>query len=149
MLNLRLTVTVPFGVGVQTTVGTTTRNIFEIDVTPTTIAVHYLDPTNTIGFVNGENAIIKMTTTQSSLINLVSLESETGITLSPGAFLFGSNFFQVDLAQASFISPGATLDGADPQQSGFGARERLDRKPARPSEAGDRGRAVAARLARF
>ena len=110
MLNLRLTVTVPFGVGVQTTVGTTTRNIFEIDVTPTTIAVHYLDPTNTIGFVNGENAIIKMTTTQSSLINLVSLESETGITLSPGAFLFGSNFFQVDLAQASFISPGATLD---------------------------------------
>jgi hypothetical protein len=35
------------------------------------------------------------------------------------------------------------------QQSRLGARERLDRKPAWPSETGDRGRAVAARLARF
>src|SRR5438477_12153512 len=35
------------------------------------------------------------------------------------------------------------------QQSGPSARERLHRKPARPSEAGDRGRAVLARVARF
>jgi hypothetical protein len=104
------TVRVPFGVGVQTQFGTTIRNIFEIDVTPTTITVSYLDPTNTIGFTNNANAIIKMTTTQSSLINRVSLESETGITLNPGAFLFGSNFFQVDLSHNSLISPGATLD---------------------------------------
>src|SRR4051794_4207287 len=39
--------------------------------------------------------------------------------------------------------------GADPQQSRRGARERLDRKPARPSQAGDRGCAAAARVARF
>src|SRR5438477_6620418 len=39
--------------------------------------------------------------------------------------------------------------GADPQQSGPGTRERVDRKPAWPSEASDRGRAVAARVARF
>src|SRR5690242_4039800 len=38
---------------------------------------------------------------------------------------------------------------ADAQQSGPGARERLHRKPAPPSEAGDRGRAVVARVARF
>jgi len=104
------TVKVPFGIGIQTTAGTTTANIFEIDVTPAAITVRYLDPTDTIGFVNGEQGIIKMTTTQSSLINLVSLQSQTGITLSPGAFLFGSNFFQVNLADASFINPGATLN---------------------------------------
>ena len=110
------TVKVPFGVGV--TGSFTNRfftfgfNPFEIDVTPTTIAVEYTDSGGDppVEFPNNEQAIIKMTTTQSSLINLVSLESQTGITLTPGAFLFGSNFFQVNLADASTISPGASLD---------------------------------------
>ena len=39
--------------------------------------------------------------------------------------------------------------GADPQQSRRGARERLDRKPAWPSQAGNRGCAAAARLGDF
>ena len=39
--------------------------------------------------------------------------------------------------------------GADPQQPRPGARERFDRELARPLEAGDRGYAAAARLARF
>lgn len=112
------TVKVPFGVGVKGSnasngfIFTFPVNPFEIDVTPTTIAVEYTASGGVppLQFPNNEQAIIKMTTTQSSLINLVSLESQTGITLTPGAFLFGSNFFQVNLADASTISPGASLD---------------------------------------
>lgn len=108
------TVKVPFGVGVKGSnanngfIFTFPVNPFEIDVTPTTIAVEYTASGGVppFGFPNNEQAIIKMTTTESSLINLVSLESQTGITLTPGAFLFGSNFFQVNLADASVIQPG-------------------------------------------
>jgi PEP-CTERM motif len=82
---------------------------FAIDVAPATIIVRY-NSDLTVGFVNNDVAIIKMTTTQSRLINSISLTSETGIVLTPGAFLFGSNFFQVALSSAGFISPGATLD---------------------------------------
>jgi hypothetical protein len=109
------TVSVPFGIGVEAAtvdgqqIDVTTIPPFEIDVAPATITVRYTEPI-TIGFINNDVAIIKMTTTQSRLINLISLKSETGIVLTPGAFLFGSNFFQVALSSASFISPGATLD---------------------------------------
>jgi hypothetical protein len=110
------TVTVPFGIGVEVAIPGASPtispvNLFEIDVAPATITIRFLltgsDP---IEFVNNDVVIIKMTTTQSSLINLISLESETGIELHPGAFLFGSNFFQVALSGASTIGPGATLD---------------------------------------
>jgi hypothetical protein len=109
------TVSVPFGIGVEAAtvdgqrIDFTPTPPFEIDVAPATITVRYTEPI-TIGFINNDVAIIKMTTTQSRLINLISLKSETGIVLTPGAFLFGSNFFQVALSSASFISPGATLD---------------------------------------
>jgi hypothetical protein len=113
------TVKVPFGVGVKGSnasngfIFTFPVNPFEIDVTPTSIAVEYTASGGVppLQFPNNEQAIIKMTTTQSSLINLVSLESQTGITLTPGAFLFGSNFFQVNLADASIIQPGASSPG--------------------------------------
>lgn len=105
-------VSVPFGVGVETTSGPAVTNIFELEVTPTLFGIRYFDPTNPnngINFVNGEIGIIKVTTTESRLINSVSLLQENGITLNPGAFLFGSNFFQVNLADASFINPRSTL----------------------------------------
>lgn len=125
------TVKVPFGVGVKGSnanngfIFTFPVNPFEIDVTPTTIAVEYTASGGVppFGFPNNEQAIIKMTTTESSLINLVSLESQTGITLTPGAFLFGSNFFQVNLADASVIQPGASLD--------FSASYTFQRRPLR------------------
>jgi hypothetical protein len=63
-----------------------------------------------LGFLNNADAIIKVTTTQCRLISNVILESQTGMTLFPGNFLFGDNFFQVNLAKNSFINPGAVLD---------------------------------------
>ena len=104
------TVSVPFGVGIGTNLGIAPVNIFDINVTPTSIVVSQT-PTinNAIGFTNEANGIIKMTTLDSSLIKSVSLVSQNGITLNPGNFLFGANFFQVDLSHNSLIQPGASL----------------------------------------
>ena len=104
------TVNVPFGVGVDTNLGIAPFNIFNIAVTPTNIVVSQtpLIPAG-IGFANEANGIIKMTTTQSSLIKSVSLQSQNGITLTPGNFQFGANYFQVDLSHNSVIQPGASL----------------------------------------
>jgi len=112
------TVSVPFGVGMRLNKEGTpgsfiaNSNPFELDVTPTAFDIRYLNPNNvgSVGFVPPDIGIIKLTTTKSSLINVVSLQSQTGITLKPGAFLFGSNFFQVELSRQSFIDPGANLN---------------------------------------
>ena len=103
-------ITVPFGLGIETFFGKCPTNCLAIDITSTGFDVRSVLPTNDtppIEFINGDQAIIKVTTLDSRLITNVSLQSERNVALHPGALVFGDNFFQVNLADAGPINVGA------------------------------------------
>ena len=103
-------ITAPFGSGIATLFYLCPTQCLAIDVTSTGFDVRAALPTNglpPIEFVNGDQAIIKVTTLDSQLISDVSLQNERNVALGSGALVFGDNFFQVNLADAGPISVGA------------------------------------------
>ena len=103
-------ITIPFGSGIATFFGPCPTQCLAIDITSTGFDVRAALPTNglpPIEFVNGDQAIIKVTTLDSRLITDVSLRSERNVALGSGALVFGDNFFQVNLADAGPINVGA------------------------------------------
>jgi hypothetical protein len=103
-------IAVPFGFGIETLFGQCRTNCLAIDITSTGFDVRAQLPTNNtppIEFINGDQAIIKVTTLDSQLISLVSQQSERNVQLHPGSLQFGDNFFQVNLADAGPINVGA------------------------------------------
>ena len=95
---------VPFGAGVVFAGGGCRANCFGIDISPTGFSVSTQPGPGGIAFINGDQAIVKVTTLDTSLINVVSFQTN-GLGLSPGALLFGDNFFQVNLAASSLPLP--------------------------------------------
>jgi hypothetical protein len=103
-------ITAPFGSGIATLFYSCPTQCLAIDVTSTGFDVRAALPTNglpPIEFVNGDQAIIKVTTLDSQLISDVSLQNERNVALGSSALVFGDNFFQVNLADAGPISVGA------------------------------------------
>jgi hypothetical protein len=93
-----------------------------MDLTSTGFDVHTQLPSGTqpIEFINGNQAIIKVTTLDSALINLVSQQTNS-LGLNPGSLVWGDNFFQVNLADAGPLYPSTSATFTVDYSGGLGA----------------------------
>lgn len=115
-------ITVPFGLGIDTLYGKCPINCLAIDLTSTGFDVRTQLPSGNlpIEFVNFDQAIIKVTTLDSALINLVQQQTNS-LGLNTGSLVFGDNFFQVNVADAGPLYPNTSASFTVDYNGGLGA----------------------------